>query len=941
MGSPMKRSTILAAATAVAALTLSGVGAAPAFATEWEPSTPAELTTAFTDCDAGDVVRLAADITAGEWLVVRCDLTLDLNGRTLTAVGVEIAADTELTITATGGGSLDSHGTGSRAGIQVPIGSALVIEGGIIEARGDSELDFADGVAAAGIGGGLIDESGTLVESGVGHITINGGSVTAIGGDQILDSGAAAGIGAAFATELVGGLVTINGGTVVATGGGGEGAGIGGAAGFEVDVTGGTVDATGGIGSAGVGGAANRPGAKVSITGGTMTAVGGSTAIGAGAGSSDFGSLVIGAAGTLRVPSGPFVIPASGPDSAEILIEPGGQLLGTEADPTVGGDLTGDGRIQNDGVIALDESHVGVEVLGNDHVVSFDPQTGEPATSVRLYAPDFARGYRQIPASPGSTVWNTSPDGLGQVFNETTPVFDDLTVYAVDDAFWQLAVALEQCTDGAVITLDRNLAGGSLIVGCEVTLDLNGFSLFVSDVQVAVEGFLTIEDAGGGGELSTPPFDSENYSGVAGIGVPAGAGLLIRGGTVTVAGGRGGAGIGGGGGQDAGFIRIAGGTVAATGGLFGAGIGGGYAGDGGDVGVVGGTVTAIGGDGGGAGIGGGEGGDGGLLTVMGGAVTAVAGPGGAGIGGGLGGSGAAVDIARGTVTAIGDESRGTSAVGAGFFGSEFGSLSIAGTLRVAQGMLSILDSDPAGAEVVIEPGGQLLGTEADPTTGATIDGDGQIDNHGVIALRETLVGVEVNDHDFLVSFDAQDGSAATSARLYAPDFASGYRTIPEPPSGTWWNTEADGSGDWFEDATPVADDVTLYAATDVALVLTADDDTVAEGGSLTFSVTGTTHDGLPVDTSGVVLTSSVASDLVDGLTVTFPTASPHVITATLRDVSTSVTVEVTPAKVTPPTGDPTGGLSMTGTDPLPPLALGLLLVLAGAGAVVVGRRTTT
>jgi hypothetical protein len=939
----MMRSTTFAASTAAAALLFAGLGAAPAFAAEWTPSTFADLKAALATCADGDTIRLGADLTvpplSPDWeLVVACDVTLDLNGRSLAAEGVVIAPDTVLTITATGGGTLVSSGRASLAGIAVPIGSGLVIDGGTIVATGDSELDFNDGVAAAGIGGSLTAPDGS--EAGVGDITINGGNVTAVGGDQVLDSGAAAGIGAAFASALEGGRLTVNGGTVTATGGGGEGVGIGGPADFEVAVTGGTVTAIGGTGSAAIGGAQGQPGAKVSITGGVVTATGGSTAIGAGAGSSEFGSLVVGAGAALRVPSGPFVIPDSDPGGGpEVLIEEGGQLLGTEADPTVGADLSGAGQIQNSGVIALDESRVAVEVADNNYLVSFDAQTGGPPASVRLYAPDFASGYRQIPPSPGGTVWNTSADGLGQVFTETTRVFADMTLYAVDDAFWQFALKLAECTDGDVIELGSDLAGGSLLIGCDVTLDLNGFALFASDVQVAVDSLLIIEDTRGGGELSTPALDPENYSGAAGIGVTTGAGLIIRGGTVTVAGGRGGAGIGGGGGQRAGFIRIEGGTVTATGGLYGAGIGGGYGGAGGDVGVTGGTVTAVGGTGA-SGIGGGETGDsGGLLTVFGGAVTAVAGSGGAGIGGGNGGAGAAVDIIGGTVTAVGVDLPATSAVGAGNGASEFGSLRVAGTLRVPEGLLTILDSDAGGAEVVVESGGRLVGTEADPTSGASIGGDGQIDNHGVIALQESFVGVEVNDHDFLVTFDPQDGDPATSIRLYAPDFASGYRTIPAPPELDGWNTAADGSGDWFEATTPVTGDLSLFATTDATLVLTADDDTVNQGDSLTFRVSGTTHDGRPVDTSGVVLTSSVATDVVDGLTVTFPTASPHVITATLGDVSTSLTVHVTPTPAPTPTPQPgPAGLSTTGTDLLPPLVAGLLLLLAGAGLVWRRRR---
>ena len=104
-------------------------------------------------------------------------------------------------------------------------------------------------------------------------------------------------------------------------------------------------------------------------------------------------------------------------------------------------------------------------------------------------------------------------------------------------------------------------------------------------------------------------------------------------------------------------------------------------------------------------------------------------------------------------------------------------------------------------------------------------------------------------------------------------------------------------------------------------------------------MSGTTHDGRPVDTSGVVLTSSVSTDVVDGLTVTFPTASPHVITATLGDVSTSLTVHVTPTPAPTPTPQPgPAGLSTTGTDLLPPLVAGLLLLLAGAGLVWRRRR---
>ncbi|UCR88702.1 M14 family zinc carboxypeptidase [Mycetocola spongiae] len=106
-------------------------------------------------------------------------------------------------------------------------------------------------------------------------------------------------------------------------------------------------------------------------------------------------------------------------------------------------------------------------------------------------------------------------------------------------------------------------------------------------------------------------------------------------------------------------------------------------------------------------------------------------------------------------------------------------------------------------------------------------------------------------------------------------------------------------------------------------------------------------------TASAVLTSSVDSDVIVGNTVTFPTASPHVITATVGEFSASVTVQVTAASVvdtpgsTPPAeavtnpavgaGDkPRPALSATGA--APGLAAGLAALLLAAGAALLVRR---
>ena len=135
--------------------------------------------------------------------------------------------------------------------------------------------------------------------------------------------------------------------------------------------------------------------------------------------------------------------------------------------------------------------------------------------------------------------------------------------------------------------------------------------------------------------------------------------------------------------------------------------------------------------------------------------------------------------------------------------------------------------------------------------------------------------------------------------------------------------------------------MTVLAGPASELRLSASASSVPQGGSVTFTVTGEDEHGNPADTSGAVLSSSVATDVVDGLTVTFPTASPHVITATLGGLTASVTIEVVPPATTTtssttPTTSPTVTpvLPATGTSSAP-LALVAVLVLA-VGALTVG-----
>lgn len=117
-----------------------------------------------------------------------------------------------------------------------------------------------------------------------------------------------------------------------------------------------------------------------------------------------------------------------------------------------------------------------------------------------------------------------------------------------------------------------------------------------------------------------------------------------------------------------------------------------------------------------------------------------------------------------------------------------------------------------------------------------------------------------------------------------------------------------------------------------AVVATPSASTVNQGDSITLTVTGQDAFGnsIPIDPADVTITSSVATDIIDGLRVSFPTASPHVLTVTVGEVSTQVTIEVSPA------------LAATGaSDPGTMALMGLLLLVLGGAAVAIGRASRT
>ncbi|WP_430868229.1 beta strand repeat-containing protein [Demequina aurantiaca] len=897
----MRRLIAVLATTAL----VSGVSLPVAQAAQLEPTTFAELKAAAAVCADGDTLVVPSDLS-GDTITVNCDLTIDLAGHTLDTDGVIVSPTNTLTIDDTaGGGTLIADGSSKEeaAGIGVTVGATLIVINGNIDATGNE--------IGAGIGGyGLYPGGGT--------VTVDGGTVTATGGSK------AAGIGSSqFAS---GGTVTIGGGTVTATGGS-QAAGIGGgvyADGGTVTIDGGTVTATGGSQAAGIGGGNFGAGGAVTIaSGAVVTASAGAqvngnqapSAVGTGeyngVSGLGFGSLSV--AGDLYLPSSQLAIPDSMLGD-EVTVTPTGRILGTVGDETIGATISGAGQIRNGGVIALDASNV--TVTEHNYLVTFDTLGGTNPADVRVFATSFATGFRTFPAPPTGAVWASASDGSGTPVSASTELTGDTTFYAVS-GFEAIATMAAHCTDGDTITIPGDLSGGTITVDCDLTIDLAGHTLDTTGVDVEGTNTLTIDDTVGGGTLIA---DSSSRLNAAGIRVPVGATLIVNNGIIDATSGDDGAGIGG--------IN---------------GFGGNDEGDAGTVTINGGTVTATSRIA--AGIGGGWGGAGGPININGGQVTATSGGPSAGLGGSFDGAGGPVIIGEGAVVSASGgyaydgsgKAYRTSAVGSGSEVTDsFGSLSVAGDLYLGLdgdqlgGMLRI----PAGTVVDVKPTGRILGLVDDPYQGAGISGDGEIANGGVIAPLTYAVTVTVTGNNYLVSFH-HDFTTAPSpylVRVFATSFDAGFRTFPTPPGLDGWNTAADGTGDWYYGSTTLTGDTDLFMVPDANLTIIPSATSVDQGGSLTFDVTGVNNNGDPLDTTDVVLTSSVATDEVDGLTVTFPHASPHTITATLGGVTTSVTVEVNPAA---------SELAQTGIfeDVNATLAWAAALLFAGLGITLVrGRR---
>ena len=208
----------------------------------------------------GDKIIITGEVTLDERLEIEGDKTLVLEKDCLLNATKGIGVNEEQKLTIEGEGKLVATGGTGQAGIgadnyDVRCGT-VIINGGDITAIGGEEIQFGECYGSSGIGGAGSD----YILSPGGVIIINGGKVNAQGGGMVreeqLDYKGAAGIGGANGQMCC--EVVINGGYVEAEGGScsaaiGSGNCPWAASRFRqgsIDITGGTIVAHGNIGGA-------------------------------------------------------------------------------------------------------------------------------------------------------------------------------------------------------------------------------------------------------------------------------------------------------------------------------------------------------------------------------------------------------------------------------------------------------------------------------------------------------------------------------------------------------------------------------------------------------------------------------------------------------------------------------------------------------------------
>lgn len=442
-------------------------------------------------------------------------------------------------------------------GIYIPADHTLTIQGnGSLESATHDRGNGSGTGSGAGIGG--------IANERCGNIVIKSGNITALGNYM------SAGIGGTDGSPC--GDITIEGGAVTATGGKyapGIGSGSCSSAG-NITITGGTVTSTGGSFAAGIGSAFafnnfDSSCGDITITGGTVTATGedSSAGIGCSLGRQNCHSIC----GNITIARTVMSVTATkGQYSRHSIGE--GKENGVCGTVTIGGIATG----------PIAESPYTYAPEGNlNSTIHFDANGGSGEMDDWMFTWDGTA--QAIPACTFSAPegkmfvgWSTAADGSGTYYTDGKQVIDifSVTLYAI----WRQPT--ESVPNGALTLYDGQTLTGTGGKETHVTI-ADGATVTLSGVNITRIG---ANNSSSNSSSSYPwagitclgdatiILSGENAvkSGYrsAGIFVPQGKTLTIRGdGSITATGQNYGAGIGGGQEEACGNITIAGGSITA------------------------------------------------------------------------------------------------------------------------------------------------------------------------------------------------------------------------------------------------------------------------------------------------------------------------------------------------------------------------------------------
>ena len=489
-----------------------------------------------------------------------------------------------LNLTLAGENTLQS-GAG-RAGIFVPQNSTLTIDG-------EGALNVTGGRLAAGIGGDLWHNAGT--------ITIENGSINATGGSN------AAAIGGGHAND---GLSQQYGGFT------------------SISITGGTVNAetTGNSAAIGTGCWWKEGPCSIEISNAIVTASTTGTHMNCAA----IGRGISNESNTVSITITNSIVTATNAVDKGDSISSGGS----------------NGVNINNSIVSVSagSDRTGNPTLFGSYTVLENQSLNIPAGST------LTLNEGTVLNNKGTIVNYGTIDGLGLIHNTgaiykigegmVTALVEGTSIESISSITYLDEEGAEHSTDNFIILLPDTtswnngcyyVALGSVSIPTRVTVTGNVCLILTDGCSLTVNGGINVSEGNsltiyGQAKGTGAVIAGEVGSGQAGIGGSqnqSGGTITINGGTVTATGGYNGAGIGGGYNRTGGAITINGGTVNATGGYDSAGIGGGDEGAGGDQIVInGGTVNAWAGDGSGTALGGGRNGAGGKVTINGGTVYA-------------------------------------------------------------------------------------------------------------------------------------------------------------------------------------------------------------------------------------------------------------------------------------------------------------------------------